>query len=71
MNLSSFFKLGVVLGYNTKVGERGLKLSGGKLQRVATARLLLNKSKIVILNEATSVITSGDTSAGPGGFPDT
>jgi ABC-type multidrug transport system fused ATPase/permease subunit len=45
-------------GYNTKVGERGVKLSGGELQRVAIARLLLRKSKIVILDEATSAMDS-------------
>lgn len=45
-------------GYNTKVGERGVKLSGGELQRVAIARLLLRNSKIVILDEATSAMDS-------------
>ncbi|KAF2260210.1 P-loop containing nucleoside triphosphate hydrolase protein [Lojkania enalia] len=45
-------------GYNTKVGERGVKLSGGELQRVAISRLLLRKSKIVILDEATSAMDS-------------
>jgi ABC-type transport system involved in Fe-S cluster assembly fused permease/ATPase subunit len=45
-------------GYNTKVGERGVKLSGGELQRIAIARLLLRKSKIVILDEATSAMDS-------------
>jgi ATP-binding cassette, subfamily B (MDR/TAP), member 7 len=41
-------------GLNTKVGERGLKLSGGEKQRVAIARCLLKDSPIVFLDEATS-----------------
>jgi ATP-binding cassette subfamily B protein len=41
-------------GYETKVGERGLKLSGGEKQRVAIARCLLKDAPIVLLDEATS-----------------
>ncbi|MFN3508251.1 MAG: ABCB family ABC transporter ATP-binding protein/permease [Allorhizobium sp.] len=43
-------------GFNTKVGERGLKLSGGEKQRVAIARTVLKAPPILILDEATSAL---------------
>ena len=45
-------------GYATRVGERGLKLSGGEKQRVAIARALLKNPRIFILDEATSALDS-------------
>lgn len=42
------------MGYNTVVGERGVKLSGGERQRLAIAQLFLRNPKIVVLDEATS-----------------
>ncbi|KAL8843798.1 MAG: hypothetical protein Q9176_001760 [Flavoplaca citrina] len=50
--------LGFPDGYNARVGERGLKLSGGEKQRVAIARTIIKDPRIILLDEATAALDS-------------
>ncbi|MGD1949417.1 MAG: peptidase domain-containing ABC transporter [Leptolyngbyaceae cyanobacterium] len=50
------FIMGLAVGYNTRVGERGSSLSGGQRQRIAIARTILQNPRLLILDEATSAL---------------
>ena len=58
LSLSEEFIHKLEIGFETKIGENGVKLSGGEKQRLSIARAFLKKSRIILLDEATSSLDS-------------
>ena len=58
LSMSEEFINNLEHGFETKIGENGVKLSGGEKQRLSIARAFLKKSKIILLDEATSSLDS-------------